>query len=148
MNLLHVWESHFLNTLQHRNRHWNSKNVLRERESLLETPYSVNVCVCCTWRCWLGGRKGIRLVKKLSGEVPAWLSVWNEVQTYTWPSWCHFHSLSLALVKSRLVLRFWYRLTRVVPDKGPLNGCVCVHWRRQGGPRGPRPPNCRAKKIF
>ena len=21
---------------------------------------------------------------------------------------------------------FWYRLTRVVPDKGPLNGCVCV----------------------
>ena len=29
-------------------------------------------------------------------------------------------------VKSRLVLPFWYRLTRVVPDKGPLNGCVCV----------------------
>jgi len=21
---------------------------------------------------------------------------------------------------------FWYRLTRVVPDKGPLHGCVCV----------------------
>jgi len=21
---------------------------------------------------------------------------------------------------------FWYRLTRVVLDKGPLNGCVCV----------------------
>ena len=21
---------------------------------------------------------------------------------------------------------FWYRLTRVVPDRGPLNGCVCV----------------------
>ena len=21
---------------------------------------------------------------------------------------------------------FWYRLTRVVPDKWPLNGCVCV----------------------
>ena len=34
--------------------------------------------------------------------------------------------LSLALVKSRLVLPFWYRLTRVVPDNGPLNGCVCV----------------------
>ena len=27
------------------------------------------------------------------------------------------HSLSLASVKSRLVLPFWYRLTRVVPDK-------------------------------
>ena len=25
-----------------------------------------------------------------------------------------------------LVSPFWYRLTRVVPDKGPLNGCVCV----------------------
>ena len=43
-----------------------------------------------------------------------------------WPSWCHCHSLSLASVKSRLVLPFWYRLTWVVPDKGPLNVCVCV----------------------
>jgi len=34
--------------------------------------------------------------------------------------------LSLASVKSRLVLPFWYRLTRVVPEKGPLNGRVCV----------------------
>ena len=34
--------------------------------------------------------------------------------------------MSLASVKSRLVLPFWYRLTRVVPDKGPLNVCVCV----------------------
>ena len=33
---------------------------------------------------------------------------------------------SLASVKSRLVLPFWYRLTQVVPDKGQLNGCVCV----------------------
>jgi len=31
----------------------------------------------------------------------------------------------IASVKSRLVLPFWYRLTRVVPDKGPLNMCVC-----------------------
>ena len=37
---------------------------------------------------------------------------------------CHRHSLSLVSVKSRLVLPFWYRLTRIVPDKGPLNGCV------------------------
>jgi len=28
--------------------------------------------------------------------------------------------------KIRLVLPFWYRLTRVVLEKGPLNGCVCV----------------------
>jgi len=35
-------------------------------------------------------------------------------------------SIRPASVKSRLVLPFWYRLTRVVPDKGPLNGCECV----------------------
>ena len=30
--------------------------------------------------------------------------------------------------KIQIGLPFWYRLTRVVPDKGPLNGCVgaCV----------------------
>ena len=77
------------------------------------------------WCCWLGGRKGIQPVKKLSGEVLAWLSVWSKVQTCIWPSWCHCHSLSLASVKSRLVLPFWYWPTRVVPEKGPLNGCVC-----------------------
>ena len=78
------------------------------------------------WHCWLGGRKGIQPVKNLSGGVLAWLSVWSEMQTCIWPSRCHCHSLSLASVKSRLVFPFWYRLTRVVPDKGPLNGCVCV----------------------
>jgi len=63
--------------------------------------------------------------KKLSGGVlAAWLSVWSEVQTCILSS--RRHSLSLASVKSRLVLPFWYRLTRVVLDKGPLNGCVCV----------------------
>ena len=28
--------------------------------------------------------------------------------------------------KIQIGLTFWYRLTRVVPEKGPLNGCVCV----------------------
>ena len=71
------------------------------------------------WRWWLGGRKGIRPVKNWA------LGCWSEVQTFIWPSWCYCHSLSLASVKSWLVLPFWYRLTRVVPDKGPLNGSVC-----------------------
>ena len=80
------------------------------------------------WCCWLGGRKGIRPVKKLSGGVLVWLSVWSEVQTCIWPNWCHCHSLSLASVKSRLVSPIWYRLTRVVPDTRPLNRCktLCV----------------------
>jgi len=58
--------------------------------------------------------------------------VWSEVQTCIWSSWWHCHSLSLASVKSRLVLPFWYRLTQVVLEKRPLNGCsvvvvVCVY---------------------
>jgi len=31
--------------------------------------------------------------------------------------------------KSRSILPFSYRLTGVVPEKGPLNGCVCVCFR-------------------
>ena len=62
----------------------------------------------------------------MSGGVLVWLFVWSNVQTCIWPSWCHCHSLSFASVKSRLVSPFWYRLTRVVPEKGPLNGCACL----------------------
>ena len=72
----------------------------------------------------VGWQEGHPACKKLSGGVLAWLSVWSKVQTCIWPSWCH--SLSLASVKSRLVLPFWYRLIRVFPDKGPLNVCVCM----------------------
>ena len=82
------------------------------------TTLGKDVLPSVLWRCWLGSRKGIRPVKKLS--VECWCgSVWSEVQTCIWPSWCH--SLSLASVKSRLVLPFWYQLTWVVPEKGPLN---------------------------
>ena len=38
------------------------------------------------------------------------------------------YSLSLASVKARLVLPFWYWLTWVVQDKGLLNGCVLLHF--------------------
>jgi len=69
-------------------------------------------------------QEGHLAYNKLSGLVLAWLSVWSEVQTCIWPSWCHCHSLSLASVKSRLVLPFWYWLPRVVPEKRPLNECV------------------------
>ena len=88
--------------------------------------YRFEVSCSVLWHCWLGGRKGIRPVKKLSGGVLVWLSVWSKVQTCIWPSWCHCHSPSLASVKSNLVLPFCYWLTRVVPEKGPLNGCVCM----------------------
>ena len=63
----------------------------------------------------VGRQEGHLACKKLSGGVLA--SVWSEVQTCIWPSWCHRLSLSLASVKSRLVLPFWYPLTQVVPEK-------------------------------
>ena len=75
----------------------------------------------------VGRQEGHPACKKLSGGVLAWLSVWSEVQTCIRPSWCHSHSLSLASVKSRLILPFWYRLTRAVLEKGPLNWYVCMY---------------------
>ena len=89
--------------------------------SLYHTAYAFSALTLL-----VGRQEGHPTCKKLSGGVLAWLSVWSEVQTCIWPSGCHCHSLSLASVKSRLVLPFWYRLTRAVLDKGPLNGCVCV----------------------
>ena len=72
---------------------------------------------CNSWKLCLqcfDKQEGHHVCKKLSGGVLEWLSAWSEV--------CY--SLSLASVKSRLVLPFWYRLTRVVPDNGPLDGCL------------------------
>ena len=51
--------------------------------------YGQSIFIYIYFCCWLGGRKGIRPVKKLSSEVLAWLSVCSEVQTCIWPSqWC------------------------------------------------------------
>jgi len=78
------------------------------------------------WHCWLGVRKSIRPVE-IERRVFVWLSVCSEVQTdRIWSSWCHRHpqtSSSLASLKSRLVLPFWYQPTQVVLEKRPLNGC-------------------------
>ena len=77
----------------------------------------------CHWRqrhCWLGGRKGIRPVKKLSGGVQAWLSVWSEVQTCIWPSWCHCFSKILN------VFTFLVPAYPGSPGKGPLNVCIAM----------------------
>ena len=37
----------------------------------------------------VGRQEGHPACKILSGGVLAWLSVWSEVQTCIWPSWCH-----------------------------------------------------------
>jgi len=48
----------------------------------------------------VGWQEGHPACKKLSGGVLAWLFVWSEVQICIW---------------------------RIVPDKGPLNVCVCIN---------------------
>jgi len=85
------------------------------------------------WCCWLGGRKGILPVKKLSGGMLAWLCVWIKVQIRIWPSWCHCHCLYLAPVNPDWFyvpgFTFLVLLTRVVADKiqkGRKTLCVCV----------------------
>jgi len=83
-------------------------------------------------KLFVGRQEGHLACKKLSGGVLAWLSVWSEVQTCIWPSWCHCRSLSIASIKSGSVLPVWYRLNRVVAlvaDKGPLSARarVCLH---------------------
>ena len=47
------------------------------------------------------------------------------MQTCIWPSYCHYHSLSVVSVKSRLLLPFWYWLTWVVPERA-VKQVVCV----------------------
>ena len=77
------------------------------------------------WRCWLGGRKGIRPVKnRVVGWWRGYLSAARCRLAYS-PADATA-TQSVASVKSKLVLPFWYRLTWVVPEKGPLNGCVYV----------------------
>jgi len=74
----------------------------------------------------VGRQEGHLACKKLSGGVLVLLSVWSEVQTCIWPSWCHSNSTSLASVKSKLILPFWYWLTWEVLEKGLLNVYVCM----------------------
>ena len=109
-------------------------------------------CCCCAFSALMllvWRQEGHPAWKKLSGGVLAWLSVWSKVQTCIRPSWCHCycHCLDICICYVMYTcvctclycctththttfkgLPFWYRLTRVVPDKGPLNGCVCVYW--------------------
>ena len=94
-----------------------------KKQKALSVYYSVRCCAFSALTLLVGRQEGHPACKKQSGGVLVWISVWSEVQTCIWPSWCHCHSLSLAPVKSRLILPFRYRLTQVFLEKRPLNGC-------------------------
>jgi len=93
----------------------------------------------CTWQSFsalmllVGWQEGHPAYKKLSGGVLAWSSVCGEVHTCIWRSQCHCHSLSLASVKSRLVLPFLYWLTRVVPEKMVVKWVYTCTWHQKLG---------------
>ena len=75
------------------------------------------------WRCWLGSRKGIRSVKNwLVGCWRGYLSGARCRRIYGPADATATHCL--ASVKSRLVLPFWYRLTRIVWAIKQV--CVCI----------------------
>ena len=123
---------------------------------LLDARWPVNTCICIydqshVWVDWteilllsifwrfyrnafspltllVGWQEGHPAYKKLVRYWRGYLSrarYWVHI-VCIWPSWCHCHSLSLGLIKSRLVIPFWYQLTRVVLEKGSLSVCVCV----------------------
>ena len=116
-------------------KHWSRERLTWQAVRPVYRCVVANVCNCiqmmftCTafsaLTLLVGRQEGHPASKKLSDGVLAWLSVWSKVQTCIWSSWCHCHSLSLASVKSRLVLPFWYRLTWVVLEKGHQTG-VCI----------------------
>jgi len=71
-------------------------------------------------------QEGHPACKKLSGGVLAWLSVWSELQTCIIMSKLMPLPLTVSCFSKIQIgfTFFWYRLTWVVPEKGPLNGCV------------------------
>ena len=62
------------------------------------------------WRCWLGGRKGIQPVK--NWVVRCWRGYLSGARCRL----AYAQLMPLPLTVSRVVL-----------EKGPLNGCVCVY---------------------
>ena len=76
----------------------------RDTHMTLFVVLCIVYCAFSALTLLVGRQEGHPACKKPSGGVLAWLSVWSEVQTCMWPSWCHCHSLSLASFKYRLVL--------------------------------------------
>jgi len=74
----------------------------------------------------VGGRKGIRPVKKLSGGVLAWLSIWSEVLTST--AYGPADATATHCLFSKIHIGFTFLVLAHLGStrKGPLNRCVCV----------------------
>ena len=78
----------------------------------------------------VGKQEGHPACKKLSGGMLVWLSRLSCRFAYGPPDATAAHITISCSSKSRLVLLFWYRLTRVEPGQKPVEPkmivCVCV----------------------
>jgi len=84
---------------------------------------AVSIMPSVLWRCWLGGRKGIRTVKNECVERGADLHV---AQLMPLPfTVSHFSKIQIGSI-------FLVPAHRVVPDKGPLNVCVSIIRKHTG----------------
>jgi len=98
-----------------------SSSVRASNAAYLYTTVRLSCIQCFDAVGWAAGRA--------SGLQKTWVMGWwrhgylsgARCRLAYGPADAFYHSLSLASVKSRLVLPFWYWLTRVVPDYGPLN---------------------------
>jgi len=77
------------------------------------SEFNTNISIYCSALTLLVGRQeGHPACKKLSGGVLAWLSVWLRGADLAYgPADATATHISLASVKSRSVLPFWYPLT-------------------------------------
>ena len=105
-------------------KNWNALYWRRKPNTGMLCPFMPSVL----WRCSLGGRKGIRPVKT------EW---WGAGVVICLERGADLHiaqMMPLPLTVScssniQIGFTFWYRLTWVVPDKGPLNGCVYLAYK-------------------
>jgi len=92
-----------------------------------------SVCLQCfdlpsvLWRCWLGGKKGIRPVKNIR-VVWCWCGCLSgaRCRLALWPSWCHCHPLSCF---SKIQIGFTFLVLAHLGSPGQRavkRVCVCV----------------------
>ena len=86
--------------------------------------FSVSNLPSVFWRCWLGGRKGNRPVKKLSGGALAWLSVERGADVHM----AQLMPLPLTVScfsKIQIGFTFLVPTHPGSPGNAPLNRCYC-----------------------
>jgi len=78
------------------------------------------------WHCWLSIMNSIWPIKKLSDELLAWLSVWNEVQMICiWSSWCPCHLIISSFIKIKTGLTFLVPTYPGCPGKEAIKEMSC-----------------------